>query len=382
MKNIAIVVITYNRKISLERLIESLNKSYYINDNVDLIISIDRSDVFTEMYDYAEKLKWKYGEKIIRTFPNRLGLKKHVMECGKLLNSYENIIVLEDDLYVSPNFYQYSKLMIDKYKDNLEIAGISLYNYPRNQYANLPFYPLIDQYDVYFMRIASSWGQVWSRGGWKLFLKWLDKNIDIEELNIPTHIKKWDDKSWLKYHHAYCASENKYFVYPRVALSTNFSEPGEHASHDSTFQVEILQDLKSFYNLPDNIISAIRYDEFFENENAIEIFEGSDNYTLDLYCKKYIRNRYLITTNVLNYKIIKSYGMRMRPWETNVINDIKGDDIFVYDMNYYDSKIYILRNNSIISKKYKYLFKVNSLREISYIYICLIKEKLNKKLFK
>ena len=74
--------------------------------------------------------------------------------------------------------------------------------------------------------------------------------------------------------------------------------------------------------------------------------------------------------------------MRMRPWETNVINDIKGDDIFVYDMNYYDSKIHILKNNSIISKKYKYIFKINSLREISYIYISLIKERLNKKLFK
>lgn len=383
MKNIAIVVITYNRKSSLERLIDCLVDSYYIGDTVDLIISIDRSNLFAEINSYAEKVIWKYGKKFIQTFPKRLGLKKHVMECGKLLDIYENIIVLEDDLYVSKNFYQYTKLMIEKYNDNLDIAGISLYNYPRNQYANLPFYPQIDQYDVYFMKVASSWGQVWSKKSWKLFLDWLDKNIDIKELHIPTHIKEWDDKSWLKYHHAYCANENKYFVYPRVALSTNFSEPGEHASSDSTFQVEILQGMKDFYNLPNNIVSATRYDAFFESENVIESFKNSDDYTLDLYNKKCFYNRYLITTRLLDYKVMKSYGMRMRPWEANITNNIEGACIFIYDTSISDRTYSnIIKKIGFDARKYNYIFKLNSLKEVSYVFFSLSKEKLTNKIIK
>src|SRR5690606_8337510 len=185
-------------------------------------------------------VKWPYGNIEIKTTPVRLGLKKHVMRCGEILNQYEHIIVLEDDLYVSLGFYQYAKEMIACYGDNTDIAGISLYQYPRNQYANLPFYPEQDQFDVYFMKIASSWGQVWSRTKWQAFLNWLDEHQNIDDIHIPMHIKRWDDKSWLKFHHAYCAAQAKYFVYPRVALSTNFSEPGEHASLDSTYQIELL----------------------------------------------------------------------------------------------------------------------------------------------
>ena len=52
MSNIAIVVIAYNRLNSLKRLIHSLLQASY-NDKVDLIISIDRSDIFEQMYKYG-----------------------------------------------------------------------------------------------------------------------------------------------------------------------------------------------------------------------------------------------------------------------------------------------------------------------------------------
>lgn len=358
MSNIAIVVITYNRLDSLKRLIYSLTQANY-DDQVDLIVSIDRSDIFEQMYDYASKIIWMHGKIEIKIAEKRLGLKKHVMQCGELLNQYEHIVVLEDDLYVSPGFYQYTKEMISKYANNENIAGISLYNYPRNQYANLPFTPQLDQYDVYFMKIASSWGQVWSRQKWAKFLEWYHVNPSIDELHIPKHIKLWGDKSWLKYHHAYCAAENKYFVYPRMALSTNFSEPGEHASLDSTYQVELLSDVKSNYKTPNSIDDAIRYDEFFENEN-IKTYIPFNNLTIDLYGKKYQHERYVLATKHLNKKIIKSYALRMKPWEVNVIYNVEGEDFYLYDFNMEQQNYFKSRD----SYKYKYLFKINSPREI------------------
>ncbi|ENW96775.1 glycosyltransferase [Acinetobacter sp. NIPH 298] len=371
MINVAIVVITYNRLDSLKRLIHSLLLANY-DDQVDLIVSIDRSDIFEKMYNYASTIQWPHGKVEIRTTPVRLGLKQHVMRCGEILQSYEHIVVLEDDLYVSPGFYQYTKEMIVKYEADDDIAGISLYNYPRNQYANLPFYPQQDKFDVYFMKIASSWGQVWSRHKWQSFLNWLQEDKKLEDMHIPMHIKRWDDKSWLKFHHAYCALENKYFVYPRVALSTNFSEPGEHASLDSTYQVEILKDIKHDYKLPNSIHEAIRYDEFFENENIKETIPYH-NVSIDLYGQKYLYNQYVLSTKQLNFEIVESYALRMKPWEANVIAGVKGEGIYLYNIGKREFKNRFKVDNNVVV--YKYLFRINSPREIFYILISQIKGK-------
>lgn len=374
MSNIAVVVITYNRLESLKRLIDSLLQAYY-DESVDLVISIDRSDIFEKMYEYASNVKWPYGNIEIKTTPVRLGLKKHVMRCGEILNQYEHIIVLEDDLYVSSGFYQYTKAMIAQYGDNTDIAGISLYQYPRNQYANLPFYPEQDQFDVYFMKIASSWGQVWSRTKWQAFLCWLDKHQNIDDIHIPMHIKRWDDKSWLKFHHAYCAAESKYFVYPRVALSTNFSEPGEHASLDSTYQVELLKDAKPNYHVPKNVEEGVRYDAFFESENIKTTLPYS-NVTIDLYGQKYFYEQYVLSTQQLNYEIINSYALRMKPWEANVHYNIAGTGIYLYDFS-------VVRKNKFdleTSYRYRYLFKINSPREIFYILKNYFMDKITKKI--
>lgn len=356
MSSIAIVVITYNRLNSLKRLIDSLLRAKY-DESVNLIISIDRSEIFEQVYDYASKILWSHGDVEIKVAEQRLGLKKHVMQCGELLNQYEHIVVLEDDLYVSPGFYQYTKEMISKYSNDENIAGISLYNYPRNQYANLPFTPQLDQYDIYFMKIASSWGQVWSRQKWDKFLEWYNANPSIDELHIPEHIKLWGNKSWLKYHHAYCAAENKYFVYPRMALSTNFSEPGEHASLDSTYQVELLNDVKSNYRVPNFFDNTIRYDEFFENENIKEYISFED-VTIDLYGKKYRHTRYVLTTKQLHKKIIETYALRMKPWELNVINNIDGEGVYLYDITKNERNIFLFNKVDFT----KYIFKLNSPR--------------------
>ena len=372
MSNIAIVVITYNRLGSFKRLMHSLLQASY-GEQVDLIVSIDRSNIFEKMYNYASTIEWPHGNIEIKTTPVRLGLKQHVMHCGKNLELYKHLIVLEDDLYVSPGFYQYVKEMILQYGDDDDIAGISLYNYPRNQYANLPFTPQLDQYDIFFMKIASSWGQVWSRNKWQDFLNWLKQDVKLDDLHIPLHIKRWDDKSWLKYHHAYCAAENKYFVYPRMALSTNFSEPGEHAKLDSTFQVELLMDVKFGYNIPKNLHEGVRYDEFFENENIKQYLNEYD-VTIDLYGTKYVFNKYLLTTRQLHKEILKKYAVRLKPWELNISFEEEGDEIYLYNLEVenYINKFKV--NNKVAI--YKYLFKINSPREIFFILLNYIKRKM------
>ena len=102
--DIAIVVVAYNRPDSLNRLLDSLTKVNYEGHNVPLIISIDYSGK-DDVYLAAEAFEWKFGEKKIIRHPENLGLKKHVLSCGDLVKDYDAVIILEDDLLVSPGMY-------------------------------------------------------------------------------------------------------------------------------------------------------------------------------------------------------------------------------------------------------------------------------------
>ena len=78
---IAIVVVCYNRPTAAKRLLDSLNTANYPHDNVPLIISVDCSNN-QEMYDLANTFEWKHGPKYPVIHTERLGLKKHIYECG------------------------------------------------------------------------------------------------------------------------------------------------------------------------------------------------------------------------------------------------------------------------------------------------------------
>ncbi|WP_411689583.1 glycosyltransferase [Acinetobacter pseudolwoffii] len=328
----AIVVITYNRLVSLKRLIRSLLDAEYLGDKIDLIVSMDCSGD-ENLKLYIESISWPFGE-IVKIFhEERLGLKKHVLFCGSLTDKYENLFVFEDDLYVSKSFYLFGKKAIKYYKNDKNIAGISLYTYQWNQYVNKSFTPLSDENDIFFMQVASSWGQVWMKESWKNFIKWMENKSsdDLKKMDdLPKAVSNWSSHSWLKFHHAYLASENKFFVYPRVALSTNFSEPGQHAYLDSTYQVELQHKLKTNYKFCE-LKDGIKYDPFYENIDLSNSIDGYKNLIVDLYGSKPISNKYILTTRNLPYHVEKKFALRMRPHELNILNNIHGEGVFLYD---------------------------------------------------
>ena len=104
MANIPIVVVAYDRLHSLKRITDSLLQAEY-PQGAELIISIDRGDN-RQVLEYADSLSWPFGEKRVIYRPENLGLKRHILCCGDLTQDYDGIILLEDDLVVSPDFYR------------------------------------------------------------------------------------------------------------------------------------------------------------------------------------------------------------------------------------------------------------------------------------
>lgn len=333
--DIPICCIAYNRTQSLKRLLSSLLKADYTGYNPTLIISIDKSNT-TDVEQLAEFFEWPYGEKIIYKHSVNLGLRKHVLECGNRISNYDGLVVLEDDIIVSSAFYHYAQQAVEFYKNDSNIAGISLYSFHINYQTQKPFIPLHGKSDVFFMKCAQSWGQVWIKERWIDFYKWYTDNHEefAYDTNLPRAICSWPKTSWLKYHTRYCIETNKYFVYPYTSLSSNNSDAGSHVTEKFTlYQVPLLMSkYRSFIFEDFSDVDSVKYDGFFENEGLRHYFDYLPQLCIDLNGQKEINKfRYLLTTQSLPCKVIKSYDLTLRPIEMNIFMDQTGRGIYVYD---------------------------------------------------
>ena len=336
MANIPIVVVAYNRLHSLKRITDSLLQAEY-PEGAELIISIDRGDN-RDVLEYADDLRWPFGEKRVIYQPENLGLKKHILRCGDLTQAYDGIILLEDDLVVSPDFYRYAQECYDFIKDQDRIAGAALYNHRLSQLTEKVFEPLEDGFDNWYFRYACSWGQLWTREKWRSFREWLDKHQDYDfagSEKIPAHIKDWGSHSWLKYHIAYCIEEDKLFLYPRVARTTCFSDPGVNFSHGETmFQVPLMSGGRvGALRLSTPEASKAVYDQYMESLYLQSCLE--EEACIDLYGAKdsFEGRQYLLTScEVENAKLLRSFGREMRPQEQNVLSGVPGDVIRLYEL--------------------------------------------------
>lgn len=258
---VAVVVVGYNRLLSIQRLLFSLNESIYNNIEVPLVISIDASGN-KELYDFVRSYEWNYGEKYVIIREQKLGLKRHIFECGDLTKYFKAVILLEDDLFVSPFFYNYVLKTIDYYQEDDAVACVGLYSYASNIYAALPFVPLQTEYDVYGIQATITWGECWNERMWQGFRTWLSHSEPIrwDTLDIPDGVKNFK-RAWSKYFTAYLSVTDRYVIAPYKSFTTNFSEAGEHRSMaDNCVQVPIVRRLEEFKFGP--ISCIIKYDSF------------------------------------------------------------------------------------------------------------------------
>lgn len=336
----AIVCVGYNRPDSMRMLLDSVKKADYGDFNVDLIVSVDRGKRHKEVADLARSIEWNHGKKTIIEFSERIGLKNHILRCGDLSAEFDAIVVLEDDLIVSPYFFDYVVQNVNKYNKDNRISGISLYKHLFNPGARRLFESDNNGFDVYLMQFAQSWGQCWTSKMWSSFRNWYTNNSGFNfdsDSSLPMYIKSWDNHSWLKYFMLYNVQNDKYFVYPQISLTSNTSKTGQHNARNSNdYQVPLLNGRMEYYRLPD-FEEAIKYDVYFERmgieHDVIQDLHGRK--VLDLYGLRndYSNIDYLISTKVLPFEIVKKISLCQRPIERNLFSPSSGEGIYVYDMH-------------------------------------------------
>ena len=190
-----IVIFTYNRLDHLYTLINSLEQNELFKKSKILVFSdgpkneIDKEKIEKIRIYLKKKLISNNSEIVERA--NNFGLSKNVITgINQTFNDYDQAIILEDDLEVSPFFLNYMNDALNLYANSENVASISGYMYPINSksFSN----------DYFFLSLIESWG--W--GTWKR--AWNNFEIDNvklkKEINERKLVSKFNFSSGISYY--------------------------------------------------------------------------------------------------------------------------------------------------------------------------------------
>lgn len=337
--NPAVVISAYNRPAALLRLLQSVQAAAYPqNTPVPLVISIDHAAGNPDVVEIAQDVSWPYGPKQILCQPLHLGPIEHFYTCGNLSRDYNALIFLEDDLLVSPVYYKYASQALEFYAADEKIAGVSLYALWFNGYTQQPFVPLTDGADAFFLQVPYTQGLAFTQQQWSGFQNWRESKAASAHVEQPLH-EAWSNfkpDEWFPWFTRYLVSTEKYFVYPRVSLSTGFGDAGTHFDRATPFFQAPLQRSEWPFSFKPLTESVAVYDSFFELlpermhrlTFALQEFDFSE-YTIDLYATRSrdnIPTPYVLTTRPCQ-KPLATFGREMWPMEANLENQVPGKDI-------------------------------------------------------
>jgi hypothetical protein len=335
MTRMAIVIIAFDRPKSLRRLLRSLAATTQHVDNCPaLVISIDGGESIgrSQCLAEAESFEWP-SEKRVITHNAHLGLRNHVISCGDLSQEFGAVIVLEDDICISPMAVHFAEHAVRKYGNSRYVGGISLYSFSYNEFANVPFTPVDDGWDTFFARTGSSSGQVWTGKQWADFRAWLSRNNCEAAIPLPGAARAWpSETSWKRAFNFYLADMGRYVVFPRFSMSTNMGDVGQHhpgveITH-LTPALSVARKNVRFAKLSD---SVARYDPFLEIEpECLKALAPSlRNYDFDVDLTGTKELKWLTSPLTLTCRGAKSppicgFGFKHFPPELNIVFEESG----------------------------------------------------------
>lgn len=247
-----ILLFTYNRLIHTRKVIEALLQNEYASVSDLIIYSDGGKDEKTkhEVFVVREYLKSIVGFKslVIRERSENWGLANNIIDgVTSVVNEYGKVIVLEDDLVVSPYFLKYMNEALDLYEKEEQIACIHGYVYPVKR--QLP--------ETFFIKGADCWGWATWKRSWDLFCsdgkallneiekrnlnKEFDFNNSYPYLRMLKHQIEGKNNSWAVRWYASAFLHNKLTLYPGRSLVQQIGVDGSgtHCGVNEMFNVTL-----------------------------------------------------------------------------------------------------------------------------------------------
>ncbi len=331
----AVVISAYNRPGSLGRLLDSISRAE-CPKNVPLVISIDAGgDRRSEVLRVAENFPWSHGKKRIVPHREHLGPNGHAFFVGSLTQEFGAVIRLEDDYYVSPQFYSLAVSALEFFKKDSRIAGISLYHLWFNGITRDPFTPYLDESDVYFVQTSWSHGQAFLDRQWNAYEKWYRTQPHEVTTQDRLHVEwsRLGKEEWFPPFAKYLVESNRYMVFPRESYCTNFGDVGTHFTRATRFFQVPLQTRERSYRFTHLDDALAVYDAFQEiHPNTLKrLVPELDPYDLDVDLNgtksfSHLQRPFVITSRGCR-SAIRRWGRELFPPEANVVERISGSEI-------------------------------------------------------
>ena len=177
MQEMAVCIFAYCRPVKLKQLFYTIDSSNN-NDGVAYRIFIDGPKGTDQIGDVSSCLElaqsFALGKnaRIFSSSQNK-GLANSIIGgVSETLREYENVIVLEDDLVLHEDFFNYMRLTIPLMNQLENVLNVSAYQYPKASIS----YQLNDGSRLLLLRRPHTWGWAINRKNWNR-LDWSHNNI-------------------------------------------------------------------------------------------------------------------------------------------------------------------------------------------------------------
>jgi hypothetical protein len=181
-----ICLFVYNRIIELENTIDALKKNYLATESVLFIFSDgakNETDLekVNKVRNYIHSVSGFKTIQIIESSHHQGLADSIITGVSNIINQYNKVIVLEDDLVTSSNFLDFMNQGLDFYVDDQNIFNINGYSLDLK---SLKVYPK----DFYLAYRASSWGWGTWKDRWN-GIDWKAKDYSTFMWNPMKHLK-------------------------------------------------------------------------------------------------------------------------------------------------------------------------------------------------
>lgn len=160
-----IVLFVYNRPSHTRQTVEALLKNDLAGES-DLFVYADapksgaQAEAVREVREYIRTITGFRSVCIVERGKN-WGLANSIIDgVTTVVNKYGRIIVLEDDLIVTPHFLDFMNRALDKYENELQVIQVSGFMFPVK---------IRIKEDALFLPLTTSWGWATWKRAWQLF---------------------------------------------------------------------------------------------------------------------------------------------------------------------------------------------------------------------
>ena len=262
MKSLApIVLFVYNRPEHTFKTLEALSNNI-LSDQSDLIIYADGPkenassamlEKIQQVRDILHEKQWCRTVSVIESNINR-GLADSIISgVTEVVNKYDKIIVLEDDIVTGKHFLEYMNEALEKYKDKERVMSITGYCLDLPHKEKLP--------ETFFLPWFECWSwATWSRS-WKYFKRNPEELVNnyskkqIKRINMNGTSNHWQQvidnyngkiKTWAIFNVATICEHKGLVLYSREALCKNigFDGSGENCGIGSNEDISNISERK------------------------------------------------------------------------------------------------------------------------------------------